>query len=112
MIDLKVELGNDQKCSRSTRDDTKPSSRCVAARRGNSGDFRLPSDSTVRTVEAIVSLYIQDTAQKRESRDHTRFKNVVGPDIWDRKNREKHFSSRERQLDKPASGAAAAKEQV
>ena len=30
-------------------------------------------------LKPLVSLYIQDTAQKRESRDCTRFKNVVVP---------------------------------
>ena len=54
----------------------------------------------------LPSLYIQDTSQKGESRDHTGLENMV-VQYLEQKTPEKHVSSRETQLEKPASGAAA-----
>ena len=76
-----------------------------AARRGNSGCFKLSSAS----LKPLLSLYIQDTFQKGASRDNTRLKKKKLVQYLEQTFREKHFSSRERQLEKPASGAAAAK---
>ena len=59
----------------------------------------------------LLSLYNQDTVQKGESRDYARLKKMAVRYL-EQKDREKHFSSRERQLEnlkKPASGATAAK---
>ena len=55
----------------------------------------------------MVSLYIQDIVQKGEPRDHTRLSNIAVRCL-EQRIREKHVSSRDRQLEKPASGASAA----
>ena len=55
----------------------------------------------------MVSLYIQDIVQKGEPRDHTRLSNIAVRYL-EQKTRQKHLSSRDRQLEKPASGATAA----
>ena len=79
-----------------------------AARRRKHGKLLLSSASTVRAAEPLLSLYIQDTVQKGESRDYIRLKQMAVRYL-EQTFREKHFSSREGQLEKPASGPAAAK---
>ena len=69
-----------------------------------------PNDRQLRWSEQqkpLLSQYSQVTAQKGESRDYTRLKKMV-VQYLEQNIREKRFSSRERQLEKPASGAAAA----
>ena len=56
----------------------------------------------------LLSLCIQDAVQKEESRDYIRLKKKMAVRYLDQKLREKHVSS-EKQLEKPVSGAAAAK---
>ena len=62
-------------------------------------------------LKPLLCLYIEDTVQKVESRDYTRLQQMVVRYL-EQKNRGKHFSSRGRQHEKPASGAAAARRSV
>ena len=57
-------------------------------------------------LKPLLSLYIEDTVQKGKLRDCTRLKKMA-VQYLEQEIREKHFSSRERQLAKPASGTAA-----
>ena len=59
-------------------------------------------------VMPLLSLCIPGTVQKGESQDHTRLKQMVVR-CMELNTREKHFFSRERQLEKPAFSATAAK---
>ena len=79
-----------------------------ATRPGNSGYFLLPSASTIGTAKAIAVSEHSRYCSKIESRDYTRLKHLVVRYL-ERKTHEKHVCSCERQVEKPASGAAAAK---
>ena len=82
-----------------------------ATGRGNAKELKVPSAPSVRAAKPLLCLYIEDTVQKVESRDYTRLQKMV-VQYLEHKNRGKHCSSRGRQHEKPASGAAAAKRSV
>ena len=104
---LKVELKNDNIQSPSTRCDET----IISLKKQPDEEIldRLPSASTVRTAEAIdCGLCTFKILFKKLNRETTPdLTKTWWSDTWNRKNSEKHFSSRERQHEKPASGAAA-----
>ena len=111
---LKVEFKNDNTQSFSTRwDETKIVMKTKIAMK------KLPAEEILENynfrqlqqsdhLKLLMSLHIHDTVLEGESRDHARLLTDGGP-ILGTEFREKDFPSRERQIEKPASGAAAAK---
>ena len=95
---LKVELENDNVHSFDTRWDVTVVAMKKQPLRGNSEKFRTATAVTASAHSSYCST----------NRETTPDIQTYWSDTWIRKCCEKHFSFRERQLEKPASGAAAA----
>ena len=108
---FKVELKNDTVQSFNTQRRRNHNRDEAATRHGNSGQFILPSASTVKTEEAI-AVSVHSRSCSGESRDYTRCVFQWWFDTWSRKIMRSISLLVKDNLKKPASGASAAKGQA